>query len=163
MEVTKIIQDGTGRSHACVFCGQGEGIEIEDLSIDCGFRNQRKVNGAIKRNANAIGLCGSHLAVKRCMVCNYGSPYDDECGENLAVILCQAPRFSGDAVNLLAEDCVYTDTWPLRDHVYRINIMTDVNQAIFLAGDHWDLIDIQIRENYNIDNTPAPPRDDKGN
>ena len=113
MEATKIIQDGTGRSHACVFSGMGGGIEIEDLSIDCGFQNQRRLNGVIKCNANAIGLCGSHLAVRRCRVFNYGSPYDDECGENFAVILCQAPRFSGDAINLLAEDCVFTGMSPL--------------------------------------------------
>ena len=95
MEVTKIIQDGTGKPHACVFSGQDGGIEIEDLSIDCGFQNQRRVNGVIKCNASAIGLCGSHIAVRRCMVSNYGSPYDDECGENFAVTMCQGPTRIG--------------------------------------------------------------------
>ena len=44
-------------------------------------------------------------------------------------------------------DAVYTDTWPMRDIVFQNNIMTNVNQAIFLAGDNWDLIDFQIRGN----------------
>ena len=42
---------------------------------------------------------------------------------------------------------IYTDTWPMRDIVLQNNIMTDVNQAIFLAGDNWDLINFQIRGN----------------
>jgi hypothetical protein len=220
MEVTKIIQDGTGKPHACVFQGNDGGNEIEDLSIDCGFENQRKVNGLVKCNASAIGLCGSHIAVRRCMVSNYGSPYDDECGENFAVTMCQGPETDG--VDRVIEDCVftgmsplsptgcsvltmsggpmsskvdvpswsrgavarrnhflgyhpgchgitmsgcqgaivennyfehfmgcgiYTDTWPMRDIVFQNNIMTDVNQAIFLAGDNWDLVNFQIRGN----------------
>ena len=197
-----------------------EAIEIEDMSIDCGFQNQRKVNGVIKCNANAIGLNGSHIAVRRCRVFNYGSPYDDECGENFAVTMCQGP--DDDGVDRVIEDCVftgmsplsptgcsvltvsggplsskvnvpswsrgavvrrnhfmgyhpgchgitmsgcqgaivednyfehfmgcgiYTDTWPMRDIVLRNNIMTDVNQAIFLAADTWDLVNFQIRDN----------------
>jgi hypothetical protein len=219
MEVTKLILDCSGKSHACVFEGTG-GIEIEDLSIDCGYENQRKVNGVIKCNAAAIHIGGNHLAVRRCMVGNYGSPYDDECGENFAVGIFQGPATDGE--NRVVEDCVftgmsplsptgcsvltlsggplsnkinvpswsrgavarrnyflgyhpgchgitmsgcqgavvednyflhfmgcgiYTDTWPLRDHVYQNNIMVDINQAIFLAGDNWDLTDFQIRGN----------------
>jgi hypothetical protein len=223
MEVTRIVQDGTGRPHATVFQGGGGGIEIQDLSIDCGFENQRRVNGIIKCNAAAIGLYGSHLAVRRCRVFNYGSPYDNETGENFAVGIFQGPQ--ADGKDLVIEDCVftgqselappgcsvltisggplksdinapswargavarrnvflgyhlgshgitmsgcqgavvednyfehfmgcaiYTDTWPLRDHIYRHNIMTDVNQGIFLAADTWDLVDFQIRDNVML-------------
>ena len=105
MEVTKLILDGTGQSHACVFEGAG-GIEIEDLSIDCGYENQRKVNGVIKANAAAIHLMGSNCAVRRCMVSNYGSTYDDETGENFAVGLFGS--METDATNLIIEDCVFT-------------------------------------------------------
>ena len=42
---------------------------------------------------------------------------------------------------------IYTDTWPMRDIVFQNNIMTDVNQAIFLAADTWDLVNFQIRGN----------------
>ena len=47
-EVTKIIQDRTGQVDCMVFCGRGDGVEIEDLSIDCGFESQQVVNGKIK-------------------------------------------------------------------------------------------------------------------
>jgi hypothetical protein len=219
-EVTRIIQDCSGKSHACVFRGDEGGNEIEDLSIDCGFQNQRVVNGKIKCNASAIALSGDNLAVRRCLVKNYGSPYDDECGENFAVGIFQGP--ATDGVNRTIEDCIfagmsplsptgcsvltisggplkstinvpswsrgdiarrnhflgyhpgchgitmsgclgcivednhfehfmgcgiYTDTWPLRDHVYQSNIFIDVNQAIFLAADNWDLVNFQIRDN----------------
>ena len=220
MEVTRLIQDGTGKAHAGVFQGEAGGYEIEDLSIDCGFENQRKVNGVIKCNASAINLRGSHMAVRRCRVKNYGSPYDQECGENFAVSMWQANNTDGE--DMVAEDCVftgmsslspcgcsvltisggpskgdvqlpnwtrgalirrnhfmgyhpgchgitmsgcqgciaednyfehfmgdciYTDTWPLRNHIYQNNIFTDVNQAIWLAGDNWDLTNFQIRGN----------------
>jgi hypothetical protein len=219
MEVTRIIQDCSGKAHAVVFVG-AEGIEIQDMSIDCGYENQRKVNGVVKCNAAAIHLSGSNLAVRRVRVCNYGSPYDNECGENFAVAIFQPPQ--PDGKNLLIEDCVftgmsvasptgcsvltisggplsskvnvpswargavarrntftgyhpgchgitmsgcqgavvegnhfehfmgcaiYTDTWPLRDHVYQNNLMVDVNQGIFLAADTWDLVNFQIRGN----------------
>lgn len=220
MEVTKIIQDNSGQSHATVFEGNDGGYEIDDLSIDCGYQNQRKVNGVIKSNAAAIHLMGSNCAVRRCMVSNYGSTYDDETGENFAVGLFGS--MDTDATNLIIEDCVftgqsllqptgcsvatisggpsksdinlphwsrgavmrrnhflghhfgchgitmsgcqgciveenyfehfmgcgiYTDTWPLRDHIYQNNIFCDVNQAIFLAADTWDLSNFQIRGN----------------
>ncbi len=220
MEVTRIIQDCSGQSHATVFEGNDGGVEIDDLSIDCGYENQRKVNGVIKANAAAIHLGGSNCAVRRCTVSNYGSTYDDETGENFAVALFGS--MATDATNLVIEDCVftgqsllqptgcsvatisggpsksainvpywsrgvvmrrntftghhfgchgitmsgcqgaivennyfehfmgcciYTDTWPLRDHIYQNNIFCDVNQAIFLAADTWDLSDFQIRGN----------------
>ena len=177
------------------------------------------MKGIVKCNANAIGLNGSHLAVRRCKVFNYGSPYDDECGENFAVTMCQGPN--DDGVDRVIEDCLFTgmspltggcsvltvsggplsskvnapswlrgvvvrrnhfmgfhaachgitmsgcqgaivednyfehfmgcgiylDTWPMRDVIFQNNIMVNVNQAIFLAADTWDLIDIQIRGN----------------
>jgi hypothetical protein len=220
MEVTKIIQDCSGKPRAMVFSGLDGGNEVEDLSIDCGFQNQRRVKGVIKCNAMAIGLNGSHIAVRRCMVSNYGSPYDEECGENFAVTMCQGPETDG--VGRIIEDCVftgmsplsptgcsvltmsggplsskvnvpswsrgaiarrnhflgyhpgchgitmsgcqgaivennyfehfmgcgiYTDTWPMRDIVLQNNILTDINQAIFLAADTWDLVNFQIRGN----------------
>jgi len=220
MEVTQIVQDGTGKPRAVVFLGLEGGNAIEDISIDCGFENQRKVKGVVKCNASAITLYGSHLAVRRCRISNYGSPYDDECGENFAVTMCQGP--DTDGVDRVIEDCVftgmsplsptgcsvltmsggplssevqfpswsrgavarrnhflgyhpgchgitmsgcqgaivennyfehfmgcgiYTDTWPMRDIVLQNNIMTDINQAIFLAADNWDLINFQIRGN----------------
>jgi hypothetical protein len=220
MEVTKLILDGTGKPRASVFVGDDGGYEIEDLSIDCGYENQRKVNGVNKCNASAINLRGSHLAVRRCRVSSYGSPYDDECGENFAVSMCQGPQ-ERDGEDMVVEDCVftgmsplspsssvltisggalkgdvqlpnwtrgavarrnhfmgyhpgchgitmsgcqgcivednyfehfmgdcvYTDTWPLRNHIYQNNIFTDVNQAIWLAGDNWDLANLHIRGN----------------
>jgi len=223
MEVTRIIQDGTGKTHACVFSGRGGGIEIEDLSIDCGYASQRKVNGEVKCNAAAIHLYGSNLAVRRCMVSNYGSPYDAECGENFAVAIFQGPKADGE--NLLIEDCVFTgmsplapcgasvltisggplknevqvpswargavarrnhftgyhrgchgitmsgcqgaivedntfehfmgccvyqDTWPMRNIIIRNNIMTDIDQGVFLAGDHLDMVNFQIRANVML-------------
>ena len=110
-EVTKIIQDNTKQIHCCVFGGRGDGVEIEDLSIDCGFQNQQVVNGAIKANASAIGLGGSHMAVRRCWFKNYGSPYDADTGENFAVFLGSADPDNGE--NLVVEDCIFAGMTPL--------------------------------------------------
>jgi len=160
-----------------------------------------------KCNAAAIHLGGDNLAVRRCLVKNYGSPYDQECGENFAVSMWQANETDGE--DMVAEDCVftgmsplspcgcsvltisggpsksdiqlpnwtrgavarrnhfmgyhpgchgitmsgcqgcivednyfehfmgcgiYTDTWPMRDIILQSNIMTDINQGIFLAA-----------------------------
>jgi hypothetical protein len=110
-EVTRIIQDRTDKIHCTVFCGRAEGVEIEDLSIDCGFQNQQVVNGKIKANAAAIGVWGSHIAVRRCLVKNYGSPYDDETGENFAVFIGSASPANGE--NLVVEDCIFAGMSPL--------------------------------------------------
>ena len=42
-------------------------------------------------------------------------------------------------------NCVYQDTWPMRDLIIANNIMSDVNQAIRLTCD--DMNDFQIRDN----------------
>jgi len=110
-EVTRIIQDRSGVIHSTVFRGHADGAEIEDLSIDCGFQNQQVVNGRIKANASAIGLGGSHIAVRRCLIKNYGSPYDDETGENFAVFIGSASPANGE--NLLVEDCIFAGMTPL--------------------------------------------------
>jgi hypothetical protein len=86
-------------------------VEIEDLSIDCGFQNQRMVNGKVRANASAIGVFGSHIAVRRCLITNYGSPYDDETGENFAVFIGSAGPANGE--NLVVEDCIFTGMSPL--------------------------------------------------
>jgi hypothetical protein len=110
-EVTRIIQDLTGQIHCTVFHGGADGVEIEDLSIDCGFQNQRVVNGKIRANASAINLGGSHIAVRRCLIKNYGSPYDDETGENFAVFIGPASPANGE--NLVVEDCIFAGMSPL--------------------------------------------------
>jgi hypothetical protein len=109
--VTRIIQDNAGRIHAQVFGGRADGVEIEDVSIDCGFQNQQVVNGKIKANASAIGVGGSHIAVRRCLIKNYGSPYDAETGENFAVFIGSADPANGE--NLVVEDCIFTGMTPL--------------------------------------------------
>ncbi|MCY3019576.1 MAG: hypothetical protein NTW87_11180 [Planctomycetota bacterium] len=111
MEVTKIIQDGTGKVSAIVFAGRADGVEIEDLSIDCGYQNQRVVDGKIKANVAAINLGGSHIAVRRCLVRNYGSPYDAETGENFAVFIGSPDPDNGE--NLVVEDCIFAGMSPL--------------------------------------------------
>ena len=112
-EVTKIIQDKAGKIACTVFRGTADGVEIEDLSIDCGFENQQVVNGKIKANAAAIGIGGSHIAVRRCLVKNYGSPYDPETGENFAVFLASPDPANGE--NLVVEDCIFAGMSPLLD------------------------------------------------
>jgi hypothetical protein len=111
--VTRIVQDKTGQIRCCVFSAWGvEGVEIEDLSVDCGFQNQQVVNGKIKANASAIGIGGSHLAVRRCSFNNYGSPEDQaETGENFAVWMGSPDPKSGE--NFIAEDCLFTGMSPL--------------------------------------------------
>jgi hypothetical protein len=42
-EVTRIIQDNAKQIGCTVFAGRADGVEIEDLSIDCGFQNQQVV------------------------------------------------------------------------------------------------------------------------
>jgi hypothetical protein len=64
----------------------------------------------IKCNAAAIGLYGSHLAVRRCRAFNYGSPYDEETGENFAVGIFQGPEEDGK--DLVIEDCVFAGQSP---------------------------------------------------
>ena len=110
-EVTRIIQDGIGKIHCAVFAGRADGVEIEDLSIDCGFQNQQVVNGKIKANASAIGIGGSHIAVRRCYFINYGSPYDADTGENFAVFIGSADPANGE--NLVVEDCIFAGMTPL--------------------------------------------------
>ena len=110
-EVTKIIQDRTGKIGCTVFAGAADGVEIEDLSIDCGFENQQVVKGKIKANASAIGLGGSHIAVRRCLFKNYGSPYDAETGENFAVAIGSPDPANGE--NLVVEDCIFAGMSPL--------------------------------------------------
>jgi len=110
-EVTRIIQDGAGRIHAQVFGGRADGVEIEDLSVDCGFRNQQVVDGKIKANASAIGIGGSHIAVRRCYFINYGSPYDADTGENFGVFIGSPDPENGE--NLLVEDCIFAGMTPL--------------------------------------------------
>ena len=105
-EVTKIIQDKTGKISCTVFTGTADGVEIEDLSIDCGLQNQQLVKGKIKANASAIGIGGSHIAVRRCLFNNYGSPYDDDTGENFAVFIGSPDPANGE--NLVVEDCIFT-------------------------------------------------------
>ena len=111
-EVTKIIQDRTGKIDCTVFCGRADGVEIEDLSIDCGLQNQQMVNGKIKANASAIGLNGSHIAVRRCLVKNYGSrPFEANIGENFAVFVGSPDPANGE--NLVVEDCIFAGMSPL--------------------------------------------------
>ena len=110
-EVTRIIQDRVGVISCTVFRGTADGVEIEDLSIDCGFENQQVVNGKIKANVSAIGLGGSHIAVRRCLVKNYGSPYDADTGENFAVFISSPDPANGE--NLVVEDCIFTGMSPL--------------------------------------------------
>ena len=111
-EVTRIIQDRTGNIRCTVFLGTADGVEIEDLSIDCGFQNQQVVKGKIKANAMAIGIFGSHLAVRRCWFKNYGNPwYDDDTGENFAVFIGSADP--ANAENLIVEDCIFAGMPPL--------------------------------------------------
>ena len=105
-EATKIIQDKIGKIGCIVFSGVADGVEIEDLSVDCGLQNQQVVNGKIKANASAIGIFGSHLAVRRCLFKNYGSPYDADTNENFAVFIGSPAPASGE--NLIAEDCIFT-------------------------------------------------------
>ena len=109
--VTRIIQDLTGQIHSTVFDAHADGVEIEDLSVDCGFGNQRVVNGKIEANASAIGVFGSHIAVRRCLFKNYGSPYDADTGENFAVFLGSADPNNGE--NLVVEDCIFAGATPL--------------------------------------------------
>ncbi len=104
-EVTRIIQDLTGKIGCCVFCGRADGVEIEDLSVDCGFQNQQVVKGKIKANASAVGIGGNHLAVRRCWFKNYGSPYDQDTGENFAVFIGSADPDNGE--DLIVEDCIF--------------------------------------------------------
>ena len=104
-EVTSIIQDRTGKISCTVFAGTADGVEIEDLSVDCGFQNQQVVNGKIKANASAIGIGGSHIAVRRCLFRNYGSPYDAETGENFAVFIGSPDPANGE--DLIVEDCIF--------------------------------------------------------
>ena len=122
-EVTKIVQDRTGKISCTVFAGAADGAEIEDLSIDCGFQNQQVVNGKIKANAAAIGIGGSHIAVRRCLFKNYGSPYDDETGENFAVFIGSPDPANGE--NLVVEDCIFTGMSPL---------LTSGQSVLTLAG-----------------------------
>ena len=102
-------QDGQDRLR--VFRGRADGVEIEDLSIDCGFQNQQVVNGKIKANASAIGIGGSHIAVRRCWFKNYGSPYDADTGENFAVFIGSPDPANGE--NLVVEDCIFAGMSPL--------------------------------------------------
>lgn len=110
-EVTRIIQDNARQIGCTVFAGRADGVEIEDLSIDCGFQNQQVVKGAIKANASAIGLGGSHIVVRRCLFKNYGSPYDQDTGENFAVFIGSADPDNGE--NLVVEDCIFAGMTPL--------------------------------------------------
>jgi hypothetical protein len=109
--VTRIIQDKTGGIYCIVFHGTADGVEIEDLSIDCGFQNQQVVDGAIRANAMAIGLFGNHLAVRRCRFINYGSPQDKYTGENFAVFLGSADP--ANAEDMIVEDCIFAGMTPL--------------------------------------------------
>ena len=110
-EVTRIVQDRTGKIGCTVFAGRADGVEIEDLSVDCGFQNQQLVNGKIKANASAIGIGGSHIAVRRCLFKNYGSPYDQDTGENFAVFIGSPDPANGE--NLVVEDCIFAGMSPL--------------------------------------------------
>ncbi len=112
-EVTRIIEDRTGEIYCTVFRGNVDGVEIEDLSIDCGFQNQQVVDGAIRANAMAIGLGGNHLAVRRCWFKNYGSPQDKYTGENFAVFLGSADPANGE--DMIVEDCIFAGQTPLLD------------------------------------------------
>ena len=105
-EVTRIIQDRTGKIGCQIFSGRADGVEIEDMSFDCGFQNQQVINGKIRANASAIGIGGNHIAVRRCLVKNYGSPYDAETGENFAVFIGSADPANGE--DLIVEDCIFT-------------------------------------------------------
>jgi hypothetical protein len=109
--VTRIIQDFTGQIHCTVFDAHADGVEIEDLSVDCGFGNQRVVNGKIEANASAIGVFGSHIAVRRCLFKNYGSPYDAQTGENFAVFI--GSPFPDSGEDLIVEDCIFAGMSPL--------------------------------------------------
>ena len=105
-EVTRIVQDRTGQVGCCMFRGTADGVEIEDMSFDCGFQNQQVVKGKIKANASAIGIGGNHIAIRRCLVKNYGSPYDADTGENFAVFIGSADPANGE--DLIVEDCIFT-------------------------------------------------------
>jgi hypothetical protein len=110
-EVTRIIQDNAKQIGCTVFRGRADGVEIEDLSVDCGFQNQQVVNGKIKANASAIGIGGSHIAVRRCLFENYGSSNEAEAGENFAVWVGSPDPNRGE--NLVVEDCIFTGMSPL--------------------------------------------------
>jgi hypothetical protein len=110
-EVTRIIEDKTGEIYCTVFRGLADGVEIEDLSVDCGFQNQQVVEGTIRANAAAIGIGGSHLAVRRCWFKNYGSPQDKYTGENFAVFLGSADPANGE--DMVVEDCIFAGITPL--------------------------------------------------
>lgn len=108
---TRIIQERTGQFECTVFSGHADGVEIEDLSIDCGFQNQQVVDGNIRANAATIVIGGSHLAIRRCYFINYGSPYDKFTGENFAVFIGSPDPANGE--NLVVEDCIFAGMSPL--------------------------------------------------
>ena len=58
-----------------------------------------------------VNIGGSHIAVRRCLFKNYGSPYDAETGENFAVFIGSPDPANGE--NLVVEDCIFAGMTPL--------------------------------------------------
>ncbi len=135
LEVTKIVQDFTGQVACVVFMAHADGVEIEDLSIDCGFESQRVVRGKIEADAAAIQVFGSHIAVRRCLFKNYGSPYDRETGENFAVFV--GSPFPDSGEDLIVEDCVFAGMSPLLSSAGTILTLAGGPPSNDLKANNW--------------------------